>query len=60
MDSTVGILGVMITTLGAVAVALIQRGRTENKKDHGFVIERLDKIDGKLTSHIRSHKNKPK
>lgn len=60
MDSSMSILGVLITAFGGIAVALIQRGRKENGRDHNAVIERLDKIDGKLDGHLRWHKTKKK
>lgn len=60
MEQSVGVLGVLISTFGGIAVALIQRSRTENMRDHNKVIERLDKIDTKLNGHLRWHKSAKK
>ena len=36
------ILVALITVVGAVLVALVEKGRRENKADHGVVSEKLD------------------
>lgn len=55
------IVGV-ITAVGGVLVALIQRGRRENRDDHKLVIGSLqrmirvvDRVDEKLDRHIEDH-----
>lgn len=52
----------MITALGGVIVALIQRGRRENKDDHAVVLGALrhavnviHRVDDKLDKHIDDH-----
>jgi len=39
--------------LFGVIVALVQRGRKENKRDHGNVMDRLDLISGEIRKDIR-------
>lgn len=52
----------LITTMGAVLVALINSLRKENRKDHGTVCEKLEtlkedieNIDEKIDGHITWH-----
>jgi hypothetical protein len=52
----------LVTTLGAILVALIQKFRKENKQDHGAVTEMIKllhsdvkDIDQKLDHHIDDH-----
>jgi len=52
----------MITALGGVIVALIQRGRRENKDDHAVVlgalrhaVDVIHRVDDKLDQHIDDH-----
>ena len=52
------VLVACVTAFSAITVALIQRGRNENIRDHNKVIERLDSIDNKLSGHLRWHKSK--
>lgn len=56
----------LITAIGGVVIALVQKGRNENKEDHGKVMEKLidlhtdvhnvdikvDKVEHKLDSHL--------
>ncbi len=42
----------VVTMIGAVLVALIERGRKENKADHGVVAEKLDLIGKSLGRSI--------
>lgn len=37
----------------SVVVALIEKGRRENKRDHGNVMDRLDLISGEIRKDIR-------
>ena len=42
----------LLTVVGAVIVALIEKGRRENKTDHGVVSEKLDIIGKSLGRSI--------
>jgi hypothetical protein len=46
------ILVALITVVGAVLVALVEKGRRENKADHGVVSEKLDIIGKSLGRSI--------
>jgi len=55
----------VITAVGGVMVALVNRGRKENKDDHAHVIKRLDDVAktvdslSKLTvNHLKWHQMK--
>lgn len=55
------IVGV-ITTIGAIIVALVQRGRKENRDDHALVmgairhvVRVVHRVDEKLDKHIEDH-----
>lgn len=61
-----GIVIAVIAAIGAIIVALIEKGRRENKRDHGTVIDRLDLISSEIRHDIRqvrgdlsSHVNGP-
>jgi hypothetical protein len=41
--------------VGAILVALIEKGRRENKEDHGYVREHLGRIEDKIDTHVRDH-----
>ena len=46
----------MIAVIGAIGVilaALVEKGRRENKRDHGAVIDRLDLISSEIRHDIR-------
>lgn len=43
----------IITVIGAIIVALIEKGRRENKRDHGTVRDRLDLISSEIRHDIR-------
>jgi len=59
----------IITGCFAILVALVQKGRKENVRDHGYVVERLDAlhndiqyvdedlgiIEAKIDGHINDH-----
>lgn len=61
--------GIIVALIGAVAiiiVALIEKGRRENKRDHGTVIDRLDLVSSEIRHDLRqvrheisSHANGP-
>lgn len=63
MDTgTAAVLAAIVTTVGAVIVALIQRGRRENKDDHALVmgairhvVNVVDRVDRKLDRHLDDH-----
>lgn len=46
----------MIAVIGAIGVvlaALVEKGRRENKRDHGAVIDRLDLISSEIRHDLR-------
>lgn len=45
----------LVGLVGAILVALIEKGRRENKEDHGYVREHLDRIENKIDTHVRDH-----
>lgn len=52
----------LIAAVGGVLAALVQKGREENKRDHGVVASLLKqvhnevvKVEDKLDNHIESH-----
>lgn len=45
----VAVIGLVATVL----VALIEKGRKENKRDHGNVMDRLDLVSSEIRSDIR-------
>jgi len=63
------VLGTIITGAFGLVVAMIEKGRRENTRDHGFVASKLDKlseslanidedvahIEDKLDTHIHDH-----
>ena len=63
MDNGIAaVLGALITTIGAILVALIHKFRKENHEDHGRVRDALDRVsttmervEGKVDSHINWH-----
>ncbi len=48
---TVAIIG----AVGIILAALIQKGRKENTKDHGYVVKSLERIEDKIDNHVDSH-----
>jgi hypothetical protein len=48
---TVALIGVV----GAVIVTLLEKARRENKEDHGYVRDHLDRIEHKIDTHVRDH-----
>ena len=63
------VLAAVVSAVGGILVALIQKFRKENQKDHEVVTGmlrivykslqrnemKLDKVDERLTDHIESH-----
>jgi len=45
----------LITMVGGVLVALIQKTRNENTRDHAIVAKSLDRIEDKIDHHIVDH-----
>lgn len=45
----------LIGSMSIVLVALVEKGRRENKNDHGRVVDSLDRIETKIDSHINDH-----
>jgi len=66
------VVAAAVSTVGAVIVALLQRFRKENARDHEVVTgmlklvhravqrneQKLDRVDERLTEHIESHHQK--
>jgi hypothetical protein len=49
---------VVVALIGAVSVilvALVEKGRRENKNDHNLVVESLSRIETKIDGHINDH-----
>jgi hypothetical protein len=65
MDAAIAsIIVACIATVGSVLVAMIQKFRIENRKDHGAVMEALKdlhgdikEVDEKIDGHIVWHLN---
>lgn len=47
------IIVALIAGVFAVIVALIERGRRENKRDHGNVMDRLDLVSSEIRHDLR-------
>jgi len=45
----------LISLVGGVLVALITKGRQENKLDHGLVMRGIERIETKVDGHINDH-----
>jgi hypothetical protein len=45
----------VITTIGGILAVLVQKGRKENTRDHGMVVEALGRIEEKIDDHIVDH-----
>lgn len=48
-----GIIVACIAAVGGIIVAVIQKFRNENRRDHGSVMDRLDLISSDIRSDIR-------
>lgn len=53
MDATVAVA--CIGVIGAVLVALIERSRRDNERDHAKVTAGIERIESKLDNHISDH-----
>jgi hypothetical protein len=53
MDATIAVA--FIGVVGAVLVALIEKSRRSNERDHAIVCAGIDRIEGKLDNHIGDH-----
>lgn len=53
MDATVAVACVGV--VGAVLVALIEKSRRSNERDHAIVAGGIDRIETKLDNHIGDH-----
>jgi uncharacterized membrane-anchored protein YhcB (DUF1043 family) len=67
MDATVAVVVAVITAVGGVIGAMVQRGRKENSRDHASVISRLDKVQStiidvqsSIVSHLTWHDKEKK
>lgn len=45
----------LIGAMSVILVALVERGRRENKDDHNRVAHALDRIETKIDTHINDH-----
>lgn len=52
---TEGIIVSIIAAVGGILASMIRGLRKENKQDHGTVAKALDRIEGKIDTHIRDH-----
>jgi hypothetical protein len=63
MDAGIAaVLGAVIAAVGGIIVAIIDKFRKENRRDHGAVMDALDRVsntmervEGKVDSHIEWH-----
>lgn len=63
MDAGIAaVLGAVIASVGGIIVAVIDKFRKENRRDHGAVMDALDRVsntvervEGKVDSHIEWH-----
>lgn len=67
MDSSSAIIVAVITAVGGILVAFVNRGRKENKDDHNEVMKRLDGLTGEVSTlskitvgHLKWHQRQPK
>ena len=49
------ILVALIGSMSIILVALVEKGRRENKDDHNRVVVSLDRIESKIDGHINDH-----
>ena len=45
----------LIGSLSIILVALVEKGRRDNKDDHNRVVVSLDRIESKIDGHINDH-----
>ena len=45
----------LIGSMSIILVALVEKGRRENKDDHNRVVVSLDRIESKIDVHINDH-----
>lgn len=67
MGADSAIIVAVITAVGGVVVAFVNRGRKENKDDHAHVVRRLDEVASKVDNiskvtvgHLRWHTTQSK
>lgn len=67
MESGAAIIVAVITAVGGILVAFVNRGRKENKDDHASVMKRLDDLTGEIgtlskitVGHLKWHQRQPK
>lgn len=44
-----------IATVGGILAAILQGLKKENKQDHSYVADSLNRIEGKIDTHVRDH-----
>lgn len=47
------VLAAVVTGAFGIVVALLQRGRRENKEDHGLVVGKIDSLGHEIRKDIR-------
>lgn len=50
--------GILVALIGggfSVVVALMERARRENARDHDFNSQKLDRIESKIDGHVTDH-----
>jgi hypothetical protein len=45
----------VIGSISIILVALVEKGRRENKDDHSHVVQSLNRIEIKIDGHINDH-----
>lgn len=45
----------LIGSMSIILVALVEKGRRDNKDDHNRVVVSLDRIESKIDGHINDH-----
>ena len=44
-----------IATVGGILAAILQGFKKENRDDHAYVVNSLERIEGKIDNHVRDH-----
>lgn len=44
-----------IAAVGGILVAILQGFKKENRTDHAYVVNSLERIEGKIDTHVRDH-----
>lgn len=59
-----GVLAAVVVTVGGIIVALIERGRRQNSREHADTVHRIDRVlhglgrlDAKIDRHLSDHED---